>query len=149
MSKIKTTAEVMKQIVPASPKEITKKSKEHLKNIPDSKNIKEIIQEKVKEKQIQNSDLFKMINLDVQNGYKYLKMDGPSRRPLQRDMVLSMLIALEMSLDEIQDALKHGRYPQLYPKDTRDYLIISAIVSGYTFEDTNKLLALNDELLLK
>lgn len=149
MSKIKTTAEVVKQITPASPKEITQKKQEHLRDVPDVRNIKEIIQDKVKEKQIQNSDLFKMINLDVQNGYKYLKIDGPNQRPLQRDMALSMFIALEMSLDEIQDALKQSGYPQLYAMHGRDYSIISAIVGGYSFEETNNLLALNNELLLK
>lgn len=89
-------------------------------------------------------DIIKKVNLDPQNGYKYLK----GQKKINRDLALKLFVSLDYNLDEIQQYLKLYQYPVLYPKLKRDYLIIQAISNNENIAQINKRLQEHGEFLI-
>lgn len=65
-----------------------------------------------------------------------------------RDKLIAILIAMKLSLDEIQQALKHFGYASLYAKNKRDAYIIFAIGQQMNVMQCNILLSNHNEIPL-
>lgn len=140
MSSDKTTKEITNEISPTDVERM-QINKEYF---IEEGSIYQIIGQKLEENNLRYSDLIKKLDLDPQNGYKYLK----GKLKMERDLAIRIMIAFDMSLDEIQDVLKRNQFAILYPRNKRDYIIITAIVGGYNLQETNELLSLNNEYQL-
>ena len=66
----------------------------------------------------------------------YQIFDG--RRKPSRDSLLSICIAMELSLDETQQILKAGGFAPLYPKNQRDVIIIKGIQNDLSVAQINE-----------
>lgn len=66
----------------------------------------------------------------------YQIFDG--RRKPSRDSLLSICIAMELSLDETQQILKAGGFAPLYPKNQRDVIIIKGIHNNLSVAQINE-----------
>ena len=66
----------------------------------------------------------------------YQIFDG--RRKPSRDSLLSICIAMELSLDETQQMLKTGGFAPLYPKNQRDVIIIKGIQNNLSVAQINE-----------
>lgn len=66
-----------------------------------------------------------------------------------RDKNLRLLIAMDLSLTEIQQALKALGIASLYPRIKRDSILIYAINNSLTVAETNQLLAEKGENTLR
>ena len=74
----------------------------------------------------------------ISRTYAYQLVSG-IRQP-GRDNALALCIAAGLDLDETNRCLTILKLGVLYPKDKRDAVIIYAIKSGFTAEETNNLL---------
>ena len=66
----------------------------------------------------------------------YQIFDG--RRKPSRDSLLSICIAMDLSLDETQQILKAGGFAPLYPKNKRDVIIIKGIQNNLSVAQINE-----------
>ena len=75
----------------------------------------------LKEKKLRQQDVFLQADIPERYGYKLLSGE---RRTRQRDVILRICYAAEMSLEETQKALRLYRLPELYAKEPRDAALI-------------------------
>lgn len=92
-----------------------------------------------KEKNLSKSKLIKSADLDRTYGYQIL--DG-SKKPT-RDKILQLCFGANLDFKETQRALKLGNVGELYPKNSRDAIII------YCIKNKLSLLELNEKLYEK
>lgn len=85
---------------------------------------------------ISTDALFELIGMNRSTGYRIL---GGQRRP-SRDVVIALTLTLGLCYQEAQELLKAGRMAQLSPRNSRDFLILFAIMHGYGLGETNDLL---------
>jgi len=71
--------------------------------------------------------------------YAYHIFSGAKKNP-SRPKILALAIALELNLDETQYFLRYARQSPLYPRNSWDAVIISAIEQKLTVLQTNDLL---------
>lgn len=95
--------------------------------------------EKTKSDIINKADLSYCYFYDVINGRKI-----PSK-----DKIIRIALAMELNLDECQEALRISGKSALYPRIKRDSVIIFAVNHAYSVYKTNDLLAEYGEELLK
>lgn len=88
---------------------------------------------------ISQSDLIRNANIQRNYGYQILKGE---KHP-GRDKVISLCLALSLSLEETQRALTIASVTKLYPKRHRDSILIFCIQNKLSVSETNSLL---DEL---
>ena len=105
--------------------------------------IAEFLNKVLQDKGMTKKELIEESNLD--RVYVYQILSGVKTAP-SRAKLLSLAIALKLSLDETQHLLKYGKVPELYPRDSTDSVIIYAIKQQLSLHDTNELL---NELGLK
>lgn len=79
--------------------------------------VKELLQEKKMTQQMV------FLNADVPERYGYKLLSG-EKHTRQRDVILRICYAANMSLNETQRALKKYGMPELYPKIPRDALLM-------------------------
>lgn len=82
----------------------------------------------------------------IQRNYGYQILNG-TKKP-GRDKVLSLCLALKLSLSEVQRALTIAQEGALYPKNKRDTILIFCINNHMSVLETNDLLYQFDETLL-
>lgn len=80
-----------------------------------------IINDLLSEKGIKQQTVF--LNADIPERYGYKLLSG-EKRTKQRDIILRICYAAELTLDETQRALKKYELPELYPKIPRDALLM-------------------------
>lgn len=80
--------------------------------------------------------LFELVGMNRSTGYRIL---GGQRRP-SRDVLIALTLALKLGYQEAQELLKAGRMALLSPRNSRDFLILFAIMHGYGLGETNDLL---------
>ena len=101
----------------------------------------------IKEKGIQQKDVF--LAADISDGYGY-KLLSEEKHTKQRDVILRLCLGARLTLDETQRALKIYGMSPLYSRLPRDAVIIVAIESGiYEISHVNQLLAEHGEVQLR
>lgn len=94
------------------------------------------LKEKMQERDISPSELWKASQIPRNYGYNILRGE---RHP-GRDKVLALCLALGFSCEETQRALKVAGVSALYPRRQRDAMIIFSLERGRSVMDTNILL---------
>ena len=96
-----------------------------------------------KVKNMSQQEIFLKADIPERYGYKLISQE---KRTKQRDIILRICYAAEMTLKETQEALRIYRMPELYAKIPRDALIIIAfnerpggIIEVNTFLKENKM----------
>ena len=77
----------------------------------------DFISEIIKSKNLKKQDVFLAADVSEKYGYKLLSGEKHTK---QRDVILRLCYAAELSLEETQKALKLYRMPELYAKIPRD-----------------------------
>ena len=83
----------------------------------------EYISNLIKLKNLRKQDVFLAADGSEKHGYKLLSGEQHTK---QRDVILRLCYAAELSLEETQKALKLYRMPELYAKIPRDAMIMIA-----------------------
>lgn len=89
--------------------------------ISSDKAFSEYIRNIIKKKKLKKQDIFLAADIPERYGYKLLTEE---KRTRQRDIILRICYASELTLDETQVALKLYRMPELYAKIPRDAMIM-------------------------
>lgn len=84
---------------------------------------------------------------DMSYCYFYDVING--RKIPSKDKIIRIVLAMNLSLDDCQEALKISGKSALYPRIKRDSILIYAINKGYSIYQTNDLLAEHGEEMLK
>ncbi len=103
------------------------------------------LEELLQEKNLNKADVIK--NSLINTNYAYHIFSGKKDNP-SRDKIISLAIAMNLNLDETQYLLRYAGEGSLYPRNSRDALIISAIEQGLTVTVTNLLLTEFNESVL-
>ena len=117
---------------------------ENAENI-SSKKVSEMLEAMLKEKSLVKSEVIE--RSEVSQVYAYQIFSGVKEAP-HRDKILSLLIAVNSSLDEVQSFLKLSGYPFLYARNKRDSIIIFCIENKMTVVQTNNELYSHGEATL-
>lgn len=88
------------------------------------------------EKNIKRSTLIN--NAGINRTYGYQILNG-SKKP-SRNKILQLCIAAKLNLEDTQKALTLGNSGKLYPKNSRDSIIIFGINKGISLDELNDLL---------
>ena len=80
-----------------------------------------------REKEIRQQDVFLKADISENFGYKLISQEKHTR---QRDLILRILLAAGLRLDETNRALKLYGMSPLYPRIKRDAVLIMAIHAG-------------------
>lgn len=84
---------------------------------------------------------------DMSYCYFYDVING--RKIPSKDKIIRIALAMNLSLDDCQEALRISGKSALYPRIKRDSILIYAINKGYSIYQTNDLLAEHGEEILK
>lgn len=106
--------------------------------------VTEFLNEYVKVKKLVKSRVIKDAEMNEIYGYQIF---AGSRNP-SRDTLISLCVAMKMTLEEVQSVLKIASLSPLYPKSQRDSIIIFGISQGKSVCDINDELYNNDEQTL-
>ncbi len=94
-------------------------------------------------KGLKRQDIFQRADLPQKYGYKLLTGESHTR---DRDKLLRLFFAMELTFAQVRRALALYGMPALYPKRKRDAILIIAFNRGYTsVDEVNRLLAENGE----
>jgi len=78
-------------------------------------------------------------NCNLNRSYVYNIFSGERKNP-SRPKVLAIGLAMDLNLEEMQYLLRYAKQNLLYPRDTWDSVIISAIEQRLSVLQTNELL---------
>ena len=106
--------------------------------------ISQFLSEYIKSKNLTKSHIIKDAEISEIFGFQVL---SGTRNP-SRNTLLSLCIAMGMTVEEVQSSLKIAKFAPLYPKLKRDSIIIWGIVNGKgVCEINNELYDNNEETL--
>ena len=118
----KTTEELEKVLGKTSVSKAADFLKENTEDLLSTdKPFAEYMKRLLKEKNLYQQDIFLRADIPDRYGYKLLNEE---KRTKQRDVILRLCYAAELTLDETQKALKIYGLPQLYARVPRDALIM-------------------------
>lgn len=120
----------------------------YIDNNPDSFieiNLKEFWTDIIEKSKMTKSDIIN--KSDFSYVYFYDVISG--KKVPTSDKIVRLILAMHLSLDDCQTALKYCGKSQLYPRIKRDSLLIFAITHGYTVFQTQELLIKSGEKELK
>lgn len=103
--------------------------------------ISQFLSEYIKSKKLTKSHIIKDAEISEIFGFQVL---SGTRNP-SRNTLLSLCIAMNMTLEEVQTSLKIAKIAPLYPKLKRDSIIILGIANGKGVCEINNELYDNDE----
>ena len=109
----KSTDELMNEINQSN--NIDKYLKDNSEYMLD-RGLSDILESIIDKKGLKKSLVIKKAEISEVYGYQIF---SGVKKPL-RDKLLSICIAMELTLEETQDVLKHGSFALLYPKNKRD-----------------------------
>lgn len=132
------TDEMMAQLLKAN--NIEDYIKENQEYFVDLK-VCDFLSEYIKSKKLVKSHIIKKAEISEIFGFQVL---SGTRNP-SRNTLLSLCIAMDMTIDEVQSTLKIAEFAPLYPKNKRDSIIISGIINQNEVCDINNMLFDNDE----
>lgn len=78
----------------------------------------------------------------------YLHQVFSGRRNPSRDRLICLCVGLGLSLEETQQLLKQATYAALYPKVKRDAIVIYGILHGFSLDEINDKLFVENEKTL-
>lgn len=90
-------------------------------------------------KKLKKSSVIERAQLSKVYGYEILS--GRSKKRVSRDRVIQLCFGLMLDKDESQRLLKESGYGPLYPRNTRDSIILYSIMNGRSVIETNETLA--------
>lgn len=123
----KSTDELKDFLRHTNPKSFDKYISENREEIYSNEKAFEIYVKKIiYDKKLQLKNVFLQADIPEKYGYKLLSGE---KRTVQRDIILRICYAAEMSLEETQRALKLYQMPELYPRLERDALLITCFNS--------------------
>ena len=99
-------------------------------------NIKDLLQELFARSGLTKAELARRSG--VSEVYLYQLFSG-IRRP-SRDRLIALAISMNVSLEEMQELLRHGGFAELYARDKRDAILIFGISHRMTLHELNDLL---------
>lgn len=106
--------------------------------------ISQFLSEYIKVNKLTKSHIIK--NAEISEIFGFQVLSG-TRNP-SRNTLLSLCIAMGMTVEEVQTALKIAKFAPLYPKFKRDSIIILGITKNKAvFEINNELYDNNEETL--
>ncbi len=82
------------------------------------------------------AEIFRRASIEKSYGYAILS----GKRMPDRSKLLALIFGLSLSPDEAQTLLKTTGYPPLYPKNTRDAVILFCLDKGIALSDLNETL---------
>lgn len=103
--------------------------------------ISQFLSEYINSRSLIKSHVIKTAEISEIFGFQVL---SGTRKP-SRNTLLSLCIAMNMTLDEVQSALKIAQFAPLYPKNKRDSIIILGISKGKSVCEINNELYDNGE----
>ena len=121
---------------------------EYIENNPDSFieiNLKEFWNGIINSSEMTKSDIIN--KSDFSYVYFYDVISG--KKIPTSDKIIRLVLAMHLSLQQCQTALRYCGKSQLYPRIKRDSLLIFAITHGYTVFQTQELLIKSGEKELK
>lgn len=121
---------------------------EYIENNPESFieiNLKEFWGEILESSSMSKSDIIN--KSDFSYVYFYDVIAG--KKIPTSDKIIRLVLAMHLSLDQCQTALRYCGKSQLYPRIKRDSILIYAISHGYTVLQTQELLLKSGEKELK
>lgn len=121
---------------------------EYIENNPESFieiNLKEFWGEIVENCGMSKSDIINKSDFS----YVYFYDVTAGKKIPTSDKIIRLVLAMHLSLDQCQTALRYCGKSQLYPRIKRDSILIYAISHGYTVFQTQELLLKSGEKELK
>ena len=120
----KSTDELEKTLGSTHPRDAVKYLQENEESLlPEEQAFAAYMREIIKEKNILQQEVFLRADIPERYGYKLISQQKHTK---QRDIILRLCYASEMTLEETQKALRIYRMPELYAKVPRDALIMIA-----------------------
>lgn len=138
---MKTTGELMNELMKAANiSDYLKENSEHMINEELPVYLSNILEKKgfVKSHVIKKSELSEVMGYQIFSGVR-----NPSR-----DSLISILVAMELDVEDVQSLLQVAGFAELYPKMKRDSIIINGIFTKKTVAQINESLYDNDEKTL-
>lgn len=138
----KTTEELEKILGDTHPEQFEKYLDENKDSmLEEDRPFYHYMKELIGQKGLKLQDVFLYADVPERYGYKLISQE---KRTRQRDVLLRIFYAANMTLEEVQRALKLYQMPGLYAKDSRDALLMIAFNehTGNT-NDVNELLVSN------
>ncbi len=118
----KTTEELEKVLGNTHVNETSKYLTENADDLLNSdRPFADYMKKKIKEKNMLQQDIFLKADIPDRYGYKLLSED---KRTKQRDVILRLCYAAELTLEETQKALKIYGMPELYARVPRDAVLM-------------------------
>jgi len=91
----------------------------------------------LQEKNLTKAEVIKNSTLNI--NYAYHIFLGKRKNP-SRDKILALGLSMQLNLDEMQYLLRYAGCGVLYPRNSRDAILISAVEQNLSVVDTNDLL---------
>jgi len=91
----------------------------------------------LQEKNLTKAEVIKNSTLNI--NYAYHIFLGKRKNP-SRDKILALGLSMQLNLDEMQYLLRYAGCGALYPRNSRDAILISAVEQNLSVVDTNDLL---------
>lgn len=138
----RTTDELMKQLLSKEelPQYIRENSSEFLQA-----SLAEYLNRLLEEHGLKKSSA--IADAQIERSYGYQLFSGRREMP-SRDVLISLALAMKLSLDETQSLLRIAHMAMLYPRVKRDSIIIHALIKQESVVKCNEMLESLDEATL-
>lgn len=91
----------------------------------------------LQEKNLSKAEVIKKSLINI--NYAYHIFLGKRKNP-SRDKIIALGLSMQLNLEEMQYLLRYAGCGALYPRNSRDAIIISAVEQDFSVADTNSLL---------
>lgn len=136
-----TLTGILKKTDPSDIKQYLKNNAEVI--LPKNRPFAQYMRACIRDRGLTQQEVF--INAEISEGYGY-KVLSEEKHVKQRDTILRICFGAHLTLEETQRALKIYGMSPLYPKFSRDAILIVAFSSNiYNLTDINRLLSQNNE----
>ena len=124
MAHYKKSTDDLKEILKGThPDKAARFLHEEQENLLPERAFSAYMRQLIKEKGLQQQEVFLMGDIPERYGYKLLSEE---KRTRQRDVILRLCYAARFTLEETQEALRIYGMPELYPRIERDALLMIA-----------------------
>ena len=121
MAAMKSTDDLKQVLKGTHPKEASAFLKGEKENLLPERAFSSYMRDLIKEKGMQQQEVFLMADIPERYGYKLLSCEKTTRK---RDVILRLCYAARFTLEETQKALRIYGLPELYARKERDALLM-------------------------